>query len=132
MKTYDAKQVNVIVSGRFLTGFAEGTFVNCEKDEERFETYVGAKGELSRSVNSDPLGTITVTLKSDSLSNGYLASLATSSNTFPVQVLDSNSGGFKAGGNDCWIEKAAAKEFDVAVNEREWVIKVGDYDQRES
>ena len=131
MLTYDAKQVNVIVAGRFLTGFAEGTFVSCEKDEESFGTHVGAKGEVSRSRNSDPLGTITVNLKADSLSNGFLGSLSTSKDLFAVQVIDSNSGNFKAGGNQCWIEKPAAREFESELSEREWIIKVADYDQRE-
>ena len=132
MLTYDAKKVNLIVNGRFITGFAEGSFITCEKDEESFEPYVGAKGEVSRSVNASPLGTITVNLKSDSLSNGYLNGLTKSSTLFAAQVIDSNSGNLRAGGNQCWVEKPAAREFDMAITEREWVIKVADFDINES
>src|SRR5690554_4131808 len=40
VRTYDPQDVNVIVNGVVLTGFAEGTFVSIERDEESYTAYV--------------------------------------------------------------------------------------------
>ncbi len=130
VENYDPRLVTVIIDGIFITGFAEGSFVECEKDEENYSTYVGAQGEVSRARNANPIGTITLTTKSTSPSNGYLSGKARSKDMFPVQVIDGN-GNFKAGGNECWIEKPASWEGSDEISEREWVIKVADYDQTE-
>lgn len=123
MRTYDPEEVNVIVNGTILTGFADGTFVNVEQDEERYTPYVGAKGEVSRAKNANKMGKITITLSQDSPSNSYMSRLANSSETYPVAVVDQNYGS-TSGGNDSWVEKRSSLEFGKEITEREWVIVV--------
>lgn len=123
MRTYDTEDVNVIVNGTILTGFADGTFVSVEQDEERYTPYVGAKGEVSRAKNANKMGKITITLAQDSPSNSYMSRLSNSKETFPVSVVDQNFGS-TSGGNDCWVEKPSNIEYGKEISEREWVIVV--------
>lgn len=128
MRTYDPRDVQVIVGGNILTGFADGGFVKCEKQEDNYETHVGAQGEVSRSRNANPLGTITITLQSTSPSNAVLNRLAKSRNTFAARVVDRNTGNVTAGGSECWVQKPADREWGDEVSDVEWVIIVADYD----
>ena len=129
MKTYDTRDVSVVVDGTVLTGFAEGTFVEASKDEDNYEAYVGAQGEVSRSRNANPMGSINVTLKSTSPSNALLNTLAKSNRTFAARVVDRNTGNATAGGAVCWVQKPTGLEWGDEVSEREWTIVVADYDQ---
>ncbi len=128
MRNYDPRDVSVIVNGNIITGFADGTFVSVEKDEDNFETYVGAQGEVGRSRNANPVGTITVNLQNVSPSNAVLNRLAKGRDTFSAKVVDRNTGNTTAGGSKCWIQKPADREWGDEVSEVEWNIVVGDYD----
>lgn len=132
MNTFDPKDANVMVRSIALTGFAEDTFIEAEKEEERFIAHVGAQGEVSRSKNANPLGKITVTLKASSPSNYYLNQLAHSDETFPVFVVDRNVGNAMAGGTECWIEKPPALSWGKEEGDIEWVFIVADYTQKMS
>ncbi len=129
MDVYDPRLVNVLIDGTYLTGFGDGTFVQAEKDEENYTTHVGAKGEISRARNANPLGTITVTLKSTSPSNALLNSKALSGDTFECEVVDANDLAKKAGGSACWIEKPSGIMWGEEIETVDWTIKVGDYAQ---
>ncbi len=130
MREYNVADVAVIVNGSFLTGFAEGTFVSCEKEEDNYETYVGADGGVVRSRNAHPIGTITVTLEHTSPSNNLLNSLANSGAIFPARVIDQGSRAVTMGGSECWIQKLADEERGSETTEVEWVIVVSDYEKR--
>lgn len=129
-RTYDPREVTVTVDGRVLTGVADGTFVSTEKEEDLWEHYVGAQGEVARSRNAHPIGTITVTLETTSPSNAHLNALARSQDTFAAKVVDRQNNNITIGGSDCWIQKPADLEFGGEVTEVEWTIVVADYEQR--
>lgn len=123
VNTYDPMDVNVIAEGTILTGFADGTFVSIEAEEESYTAHVGAKGEVTRARNANKMGKITITLSQDSPSNAYLSRLEKGKDTFDFSVVDQNFG-TTSGGNDCWIEKRANAEYGKEVSEREWIIVV--------
>lgn len=123
VNTYDPLDVNVIVGSTILTGFADGTFVKVEADEDSYTPYVGAKGEVVRARNANKMGTITVTLSQDSPSNSYLSKLERGLDTFSTSVVDQNFD-TTSGGNDCWIQKKSSPEYGKDVADREWVIVV--------
>lgn len=129
MRTYDPRDVSLIVNSHIASGFAEGTFISTAKDEENYTTYVGAQGEVSRARNAHPVGSITCTLKSTSPSNAVFNALAKSRETFAAQVIDRNTGNTSVGGSICWFEKPADREWGDEVTEVEWTIIVADYDQ---
>jgi hypothetical protein len=126
--TYDPRDVNVVVGNAFLTGFAEGTFVSCEKNEDHYTPHVGAQGEVDRARNANSLGMITVTLKHTSPSNAHLNNLAKSLEMFPARVVDRNTPQAMVGGSQCWIVKPANLERGREITGQEWQIMCADYD----
>lgn len=121
--TYDPQDVNVVVNGVILTGFADGTMIKVEKDEDRYTAKVGTKGEVVRARNANEMGKITVTLSMDSPSNAYLSKLEKGKGIFPVNVVDQNFG-TTTGGNDSWILKNPGVEYGKEITNREWVFVV--------
>jgi len=130
METYDPKDVSVVVDGLVAHGFADGTFVSATKEEDSYETYVGAQGEVTRSRNANKIGTITLTLKSTSAFNSELLRLSKKKDTFPARVIDRNTGGVRAGGSRAWVQKPADYEAGDEVQEREWNIVVADFNMK--
>lgn len=61
--TYDPKKVIIQVDGEEVYGFAEGTMVSVERNEELFNNQIGTKGEVARAVNRNKTALITVTLQ---------------------------------------------------------------------
>lgn len=99
MTTYDAKDCTVMVDGVYITGLGED-MVTGEKDEDNYETSVGAQGDVCISIKNDPLGTVTVVVQPTSPQKGYLLGLAQKRDTFPLwvvnKVLGERMGGTKA------------------------------------
>jgi UTP-glucose-1-phosphate uridylyltransferase len=127
VRTYDASNVTVTVKGQFITGFAEGSFVECEKDETNFDVKVSAQGDVSVAKRNNTLGTITITLSQTSPSVNFLDSLANSGEIFPVSVISNNEVKEKVYGTKAMVEKPANKTFSDEVEDREYTIKVFDY-----
>lgn len=84
---YDAKNTTVIVDGVYITGLGED-MITGEKDEDFFETSVGAQGDVIKSVKNDTLGTITISVQATSPQRKFLLSLAKRSDPFPIWCTD--------------------------------------------
>jgi len=125
--TYDAKSVTVTVNGVYITGFAEGSFVECEKAEDSFQTSVGAQGDVAISEVNNPLGNITITLQQSSPSIPYLNRLAASKQVVSVWVINSNTPREKIGGTKARILRPAATTFSNSVESRSYQFQVFDY-----
>lgn len=130
---YDPRQVAVIVNGREIVGFAEGTFVTGERSTDRYgEPDVGAKGEVTWVRSADDTGTITITLKHNSASNAYLHQLFQQQDEpggeVTVSVVDRNfDGDVSVGGSDARIANLPSFSRGAEVEDVEWVIRVADY-----
>lgn len=127
--SYDAKNVTVTVAETFITGFGEDTFVECEKDEDTFQTSVGAQGDVGISEINNPLGTITITLQQTSPSVAYLNRLAASKQIVPVWVMSSSFPAEKIGGSKARVKKPAGSSFSNQIEDRQFEIQVFDYTQ---
>lgn len=125
MNEFDPRSVSVTVNSTIITGFADGTFIKVEKNEDNFKTYVGAQGEVSRSISADKTGKITVTLQSTSPSYIYLNSLSTQNIDYPAYVSDLNTG-ITYGGTSCRIVKPAAVEISKEITAREFTLDVAE------
>ncbi|KAA0766404.1 phage protein [Bacillus sp. SH5-2] len=126
-ESYDPKKVSVIVDGQFMVGYMDGTFVNCEKNEDNFIPHIGAHGDVTFAKSADNTGTITITLKHTSSSLPFLRKLSKEDRDIPVQVIDANNSKFKAGGNEARILKTPSTEFGSEVSGVEVPIYVADY-----
>jgi hypothetical protein len=128
-KSYDPKKVSLIVDGTYITGFMDGTFIQCEKNEDNVIPHVGAQGDVTFTESADNTGMITMTLKQNSSSLRFLQSLAKQKREFAAQVIDANEG-FQAGGTQCRILKTPGREFGSEVSGVEVQIYVADYDAK--
>jgi hypothetical protein len=72
-KTYDPKQDKVSFGGVVLGGFADGTFIKVERDEDTFSRKTGAAGEQVWIRNRNRGGKVTLTLMQQSQSNDALS-----------------------------------------------------------
>ncbi|WP_416730304.1 phage structural protein [Fictibacillus sp. JL2B1089] len=124
METYDPKDVTLTVDGRFITGFAEGSMVECEKDEDNFSAKVDAQGKVSVAISNNPLGTMTVTLEQTSPDVKYLNAIANSKKVVPVWLKGPTE---KAGGTQAMIKKPAGINFGDETEDREFKFTVFDY-----
>jgi hypothetical protein len=130
--TYDAKKVKVIVGGIPLSGYADGTFIKIERDNDLFTKVVGADGITSRSKSNDRGGTAVLTLKQTSPSNDILSAFhltdeLTNAGIFPLLVQDM-SGRSTFISATAWIKKLPSSEFGKDLGNREWTFDLVDVD----
>lgn len=128
--TYDPKQVSVIVGGKIIHGWADGTFINVERNEQAFAMKVGVDGEGSRAKSNNKSGKITITLMQTSASNDDLSAFAaadelSNSGAVPFFMKD-NSGRSLVTALTCWAQKYPNSEFAKEVGTRTWVFESDD------
>jgi hypothetical protein len=129
-KTYNPKKVQLAIGPHIVTGYADGTFIQVDRNADQFAVVVGADGEAARSASADKSGTVTVTLMQTSASNDFL-SLALSTdeqtnlNTMPLLLKDI-SGRTLVQAAEGWVKKYATIELGKEIVSREWVFETGE------
>lgn len=123
---YDPKDIEVIVAGSILTGFAEEK-VTVAREANIADDEVGANGDVARAINNDKRGTITITLLQSSTSNLILSGLAkadefTGTGVFPVIIKDTRGKDLHAA-PQAWIQKYPETKYSKGIETREWVIR---------
>lgn len=127
VKTFDPKKVTITYGGMVVTGFAEGTMVQCEKNEDNNTAHVGVLGEVSRAINADNTGKITFSLAGTSPWISIFAQKAAANELESCNVIDMNTHGINVGGSECWIVKAPNVNIGKEVEEQDIEIFVADY-----
>jgi hypothetical protein len=132
---YSPDNVHIIWKGVPLTGFAKDTFVEIEREEDSFTTYVGSGGQVCRTKNLNRLGKITVTLMAVAPVNDILAALAqtdedTGFGSGPITVKDLG-GTMLASGADAWVMKRPKIERAHESGTIQWVFVVASLQQFE-
>lgn len=126
---FDFKSTSVIVNGKYLTGYMDGTAIQAEKNEDNKVPHVGADGDVTFSNSADDTGVITVTLKQTSPSLRELITLSKNKTlVFPVKVIDANTNKLRCGGNEAVILKTPAIEWGAEVSGVEVQFYIGDFD----
>jgi len=131
---YDPRNVAVIVNGREIVGFAEGTFIEAERSTERYSADVGAKGEVTFVRSADDTGTVTITLKHNSPSNAFLYQLwqqQDNPNAEPITILvqDRNfNGDVSVSGSECKIVNLPPFSRGDEVEDAEWQFLLANYE----
>jgi len=113
-----------------LGGFAEGTFINWEYDEDFFSLVMGVDGEAARGKSNNNSATITALLMQTSVTNDLLSAIHAldilSPNGDGVQpmLLKDNNGRTLQTAEKAWIQKPPATGFNRAPDaNREWVFR---------
>ncbi len=127
LATYDPAKVIVTFFGNVLSGFADGAFVTAERNEDAFTLTVGADGEAARTRNQNKSGTVTLTLKQDSMSNDVLSALhavdeLSGTGVGPLLIKDL-AGLTVVAAQNAYIKKVASAEFGKELSDREWVLE---------
>ena len=128
--TYDVMDVNLVVDGVVITGYAEGTVINATKSEDNFSTHVGVKGEVAIAETNNPTGEIEITLKNTSPSVEYLISLASRKGEnalVAAQIVDLNTNGINVGGTECRVKKPSDIAISNEETQRTFSIFIADY-----
>ncbi len=126
---YDAKQVIVIIGVVPVSGYADGSFVSVENNEDAYTLLVGTDGEATRSRTNNNSSRITLTLQQGSLSNALLSGLheidknsISGAGCFPVLIKDLQGTSMYAA-EKAWIVKRPTAEFGREAGSREWIIE---------
>jgi hypothetical protein len=127
VKTYDPKQVTVIVGTRPISGFADGTFITVARNSDMWSLVVGADGEATRAKSNDKSGRITITLTQSAESNQYLSELAladelSNGGLVPILIRDASGKTIHACAS-AWIVKRPESAFAKEAGTREWVFE---------
>lgn len=124
-KIYDFNNVNIIVNGRFITGYFEGSNIVITRNADKYIKSIGVKGEISYAKNNDKSGTVTFSLEHNSPTNDFLTQIANSDDFAEVSVIDSNKDGkINIASNECVIMRPADLTRGLEISGREWTIDV--------
>lgn len=128
-RTYSPKDVSVSFNGYDLKGYAEDEFINVTFNGDAATPVVGNDGTVSRAMNPDQSGTVTLTLKSTSPSNDVLSGLAIKDridgSVVGVLMIRDNKGTTLVLGKDAWVQKQPDVAFAREVGNRAWIFTVG-------
>lgn len=128
-KVYNPKEVVIIFGPIIVTGFADGTFLSVEFNEDAFTLQVGTDGEGTRSKSNNESGRATFTLMQSSDSNDLLSALhgvdkSTPSGDGIVPLLIKDLQGTSLhSAETAWIVKGPTNEYGREAGPREWVIE---------
>lgn len=132
VKTYDPKAYSCILGGHIAEGFADGTFIRVERNNDTWQTKVGADGEGARAKSNDKSTRVTLTLMQTSLTNSYLSGLAkadelNNGGVIPFLLKDGN-GDTVVEALTIWAVKPATIELGKEITNREWILETNDAD----
>lgn len=127
IRTYSPDRVVVLVGGVPMTGYGEDQFIEIAPVADLSTSQVGADGEIARSVSTNKLCTITLTLQQTSASNDVLSALievdaVTGGVLLPVTVQDLR-GRTVFLASQTWISKRPTLTFGREVAERVWELQ---------
>ena len=129
IKTYNPKQVNVILGTHIVTGYAEDTFVTVDPNSDGVSKRVGCDGEVVRSISPDDTYVIKLALLYGSPTNTFLQNrldqdLKTGDGMFSLSIVD-NKGGTMFHALNAWPVRAASRGYGREAPGCEWEIHTG-------
>jgi hypothetical protein len=132
VKTFDPKQVSVVVGGNIISGWGPDEAISAERNKDAWTLKVGVDGEAARSKSNDKSGRIKLTLLQTSQSNNALSALAaadelSNAGAVPFFLKDNSPTGSTTGAAlTCWVLKYPAVKYAHDVELREWTLETDD------
>lgn len=127
VKQYDPKEVTQIMAGDILDGYADGTFITVERNEDSASYQRGAQGGGTRVLTSDRSGRVTMTLQQTSPSNAVLDAQRIAMEIGNVGIFSflgkDNLGGDRWAAATAWVVKPATLEYANELSNREWIVE---------
>lgn len=127
VKSYNFKQVAVIVGPNIITGFADGESIVVEPNEDLYSYQPGNDGSGTRSANNNFSGRIRLILQQAAASNAILQAIANSdrvsgAGVLPVAIKD-NSGATLHFAETAWIARQPNASYGRESGSREWILE---------
>lgn len=127
--TYDPKKVQVIFGSRALTGFSDDSIISINPHGEGMQLYVGADGEVGRSIDPDHTFEVTISLATSSKSNTYLSNVynldrSTGKGMQPLLIKDL-SGDTMFYAKEAWVSNFPEAGRGRTIDTQEWTIQTG-------
>jgi hypothetical protein len=124
--TYDFSQVNLIIGGVPISGFADGSSITVEFDEQQWTKTTGSDGLVTRSKSNNYSGSVSVSLQQSSRANDVLSALWVADRTsnagvVPLLIKD-NSGRTLWAAQHAWVQQMPSQEFGKELSDREWLL----------
>jgi hypothetical protein len=119
--TYDPQKCLLILGAAAVSGFADGTFVTVEQDEDSWTTRTGADGEVTRTRMAARTATMSLTLMATAVFNAILTGLHATDVIFPVLIKE---GANIIAAGEAWVQKPPAFERGVEAADAEWTIRI--------
>ena len=124
---YDPQQMTCSFKGENITGFAEGTFIEIERNEDAYTVYVGATGDVTRTRSRNRTGKATLTLMAQAPSNDSLMDIHMDDEQFgdgvgPLLIKDLN-GLTVARAAEAWVTKVPKVERGKEAGTSQWVLE---------
>ena len=124
MFNYNPNDTTLTIDGVFITGMGED-MIEFEFDEERFETVVGAQGDVVVNETNNKLASLTMTIQASSPQYAMCLNYAKNGNVFPVWGVN-KSVGERFGGTKARFKNPAAVSYGTELEDREFEIQVFD------
>jgi len=130
MERYSPDAVKITYRGTLITGFAEGTFVECERNEDAYNIQVGSLGDVTRTRNLNKTGRVTITLMQHAPINDFLNVFLAADDlvdTPPgaLQVKDL-SNGMRVHAAEAWVTKPPKVERAKEAGTIQYVFECAD------
>ncbi len=111
------------------SGWADGTFVNVEVDNDETTEVEGADGSVTIVENPGRLATVTITLQQSAPKNAELMAVVEAGRIAGVRpilpfVLNDRGGTTVISAEKCWLKKRPAVEFSKEATQRVWTFKM--------
>lgn len=109
-ESYNPGRVTFSFKGANIAGYQDGTFIDAERSADSFKKHVGSLGDVTRTVDLDKSGKVTLTLLAQSPSNDILQAFIDADEASPgagigsLQILD-HSGFMECHADIAWIMK---------------------------
>ena len=123
---YDPEAVTVPLGDMFLTGYAEDSKIELEKNEDDTIAKVGVGGDVTYTNNHDRTGKAKISLMNSSPCLPRIYEIAAGFESFSFAIIDMNDNGQNIACDDCRIIKRPTKpvkkeaetvEFEVFIPE---------------
>lgn len=124
MFTYNPNDTTLTVDGVFITGMGED-MIEFEFDEERFETVVGAQGDVVVNETNNKLATMTIAIQASSPQYAMCLDYARKGTVFPIWGVN-KSVGERFGGTKARFKNPAAVSYGTELEDREFEVQVFD------
>ena len=120
VKTYNPKDVNIVIGSHIVTGYAEDSFVSIEPSGDGTTKKIGADGEVTRSISPDKTYAVKVTVDQMSESNSYFQDLYNrdqqTGDAIESLMIQDMKGGMLFSADEAWVPKPATRGFGKALS----------------